>query len=150
MKTTVATIKTILLALFISSGSVVTGQNDDEAIEKTARNYIEGWYSGDTARMSAALAPTLVKRGFITDHRTGKQAISEATFSQMVDWTGRKPNEYERNPDIRIEVKIIEKGANIAMVKTVSPAYIDYIHMGKINGMWKIYNVIWEPNQAVK
>ena len=50
---------------------------------------------------------------------------------------------------VKIKVEIIEIGKNIAMVKTTAPHFIDYIHMGKKDGEWKIYNVIWEPNYEV-
>ena len=62
----------------------------------------------------------------------------------MVEWTSKKPNELKQDQEIEIKVEIIEIGRNIAMVKTISPQFIDFIHMGKIDGEWKIYNVIWE------
>ncbi len=34
---------------------------------------------------------------------------------------------------------------NVALEKDYL-GFIDYIHMGKINGEWKIYNVVCEPN----
>jgi hypothetical protein len=73
----------------------------------------------------------------------------EATYSQMIEWTGTKPDEYAQNPGIKIELEIIEVGKNIAMVKTISPHFIDYLHLGRLNGKWKIYNVIWEPNSQL-
>ena len=39
---------------------------------------------------------------------------------------------------------------NIANVKTMTIDFVDYIQLGKINGEWKIYNVVWEPNNNQK
>ena len=119
-------------------------EEDEQAIKVTALNYIEGWYSADTARMSKALSPDLKKRGFLIHPQTKQLIVSEATYSQMVEWTSKKPNELKQDQEIEIKVEIIEIGRNIAMVKTISPQFIDFIHMGKIDGEWKIYNVIWE------
>lgn len=123
-----------------------SSKNDMSAIKVTALNYIEGWYCADSVRMSKALAPDLIKRGFIIHSQTNQLSVTEATYTKMVEWTSKKENEFDQNPDIEIEVEIIEIGENIAMVKTVSPQFIDYIHLGRISGEWKIYNVIWEPN----
>ncbi|MEA3461666.1 MAG: nuclear transport factor 2 family protein [Bacteroidota bacterium] len=47
-----------------------------------------------------------------------------------------------------MEVHLIEVGAHIAMVKTITPDFIDYLHLGKMEGQWKIYHAIWErPSQ---
>lgn len=119
---------------------------EEQAINKIALDYIEGWYSADKARMAKALSTDLKKRGFMINPKTNQINIYEASYFQMIENTGKKSNELIKNPEIIIEVKIMEISKNIAMVKTVTPEYIDYLHMGKLNGEWKIYNVIWEPN----
>lgn len=40
---------------------------DSAAIRATALDYIDGWYTGDAARMERALHPELVKRIVMTD-----------------------------------------------------------------------------------
>lgn len=140
----------IVLLVAVTIIQNTNAQTDSEQIKTIALNYIEGWYGADTARMNAALAESLAKRGFMLSHKTNELQIAEATKIQMVQWTSQKPNELEKNPNIKIEIDIIEIGQNIAMVKTITPNFIDYIHMGKYNNEWKIYNVIWEPNPDFK
>jgi hypothetical protein len=43
------------------------------------------------------------------------------------------------------EVIILDVLTETASVKTISPEFIDYIHLAKINGQWRIVNVLWEP-----
>lgn len=136
----------LVTMLLVSPMHLFSQTPDEVAVKETALNYIEGWYSADSARMALALSPKLLKQGFIVNHQSGELRISPATYSQMVEWAGKKPNELEKNPDIPLEVHIIEVGENIAMVKTIAPDFIDYLHMGKMNGEWKIYHAIWEPN----
>jgi len=138
-----------LMAMLLASSMYLFSQSQEEmAVKETALNYIEGWYTADSARMAKALSVELVKKGFLFNQRTGKLSISPATYAQMVQWAGKKPNEMAKNPDIQLEVHIIEVGENIAMVKTVAPDFIDYLHLGKMNGEWKIYHAIWEPNKS--
>lgn len=154
IKTPISMKKNIIVlvtALITLVGSLATQElqaqtkEDKQAITETALNYLEGWYSGDEARMEKALAKDLKKRGFLIHPQTGELRIAEATYDQMINWTTKKDNEMEKDPNIKLEVKIIEIGDNVAMVKTISPKFTDYIHMGKKDGEWKIYNVIWEP-----
>ena len=125
----------IIMTLALKAQNVVAQTKEDkQAIKATALNYIEGWYSADSARMSIALAPDLIKRGFIIHPQTNHLTMDEVIYSQMVEWTGKKPNEFKQNPDIELEVEIIDIGKNIAMVKSISPNFIDYMHLGKIYG----------------
>ena len=136
---------TLAFFLFVlATGNAFCQSSDEEAIRETALNYIEGWYSADTARMAKALSPELAKRGIILNPRTNELVLAPATYTKMLQWVGQKPNELEEDPDKQMEVFIIEIGEYIAMVKTVTPDFIDYLHMGKMNGEWKIYNAIWE------
>ncbi|MEI7596819.1 MAG: nuclear transport factor 2 family protein [Bacteroidota bacterium] len=134
---------TILFA-FATQKSFSQTPDEKEAIKSTALNYIEGWYSADSARMAKALSPELKKKGFIVNPKNNKLMIYDATYSQMIEWTSKKPNELKQNPNIKIEVEINEVGKNIAIVKTISPEFTDYIQMGKIKGEWKIFNIVWE------
>ena len=134
--------------LLLSSLHLFSQLKDELAVKEAALNYIEGWYTADTARMAKALSVDLVKKGFLLNQRTGELSIAPASYTQMVQWAGQKPNEMVKNPDISLEVVIIEVGENIAMVKTLAPDFIDYLHLGKMNGEWKIYHAIWEPNNS--
>ena len=45
---------------------------------------------------------------------------------------------------IPMEVQIIEVGEFIAMVKTITPDFTDYLQLGKMEGQWKIYHAVWD------
>jgi hypothetical protein len=51
----------LLLGLAAHPGSAQTAA-DSAALRATARDYIDGWYSGDGERMERALHPRLAKR----------------------------------------------------------------------------------------
>jgi hypothetical protein len=121
---------------------------DSLLVKETVFNYIEGWYSADTARMNKGIHPDLAKRGIVPS-RDGKQTMMlKASYKEMMGWTSQKPNQFKDNsvkPN-QIKISIIEIGVNVAVVKCVSPEYIDYLHLARLKNEWKIINAIWEPN----
>jgi hypothetical protein len=36
----------------------------------------------------------------------------------------------------------------MAAVRAKSVAFVDYLQLAKVDGQWKIVNVLWEPTQA--
>lgn len=116
------------------------------AIKQAALDYIEGWYEGDAERMERALHPDLSKKGVQILPKTGRTVFSYASASMMVEYTkaglGKNPDKKQK-----IEVVILDVFKNTASVKTVSPDFVDYLHLAKYNGEWKIVNVLWEKNK---
>jgi hypothetical protein len=134
----------ILLVVSLFAQDKATNENNKAAIKETALNYIEGWYSGDAVRMEKALHPDLAKRGIWLDRKTSKTIITPLTAEKLIDYTkqggGKKPKE-----QWGIEVTIFDMLENSATVKIVSVDFIDYAHVAKVAGEWKLLNVLWEP-----
>lgn len=139
-----------LLYLFLSTpflGGLVfaqTSSTDEEAIRKTALDYIEGWYTGDAVRMERALHPELAKRMISTDPKTGRSQFNHMGATRLVQRTregiGKKiPQDRQLK-----EVTILDRYNNAAVVKIVASNWIDYLQVAKFNGDWKIINVLWE------
>ena len=142
-------ISVMLVAQTTSNNEMQFAENE-KAIRKVALDYIEGWYSADTIRMAKALSKDLKKRGFIMSYKSKKEIIANASYPQMIKWTGERNDQLALDNNIELKVEIIEIGERIANVKTITPDFIDYIHLGKIAGEWKIYNVIWELKSPKK
>jgi Putative lumazine-binding len=118
--------------------------SDNEAITKTALDYIEGWYTGDAARMERALHPELAKRMISNDAKTGRSQFNHMSAMTLVQRTregiGKKiPQDRQLK-----EVTILDRYNNAAVVKIVASDWIDYLEVAKFNGDWKIINVLWE------
>jgi hypothetical protein len=118
---------------------------DRAAVEAAALDYIEGAYSGDAERMERALHPELNKV-LLTQHRaTDVQFLYKMGASNLVEGTRAGlglVEEGQRN----IDVEIYDVSHDIAMAKVSSALYIDYVQVGKVNGEWKLINVLWVPN----
>lgn len=118
-----------------------------EAIERTAMDYIEGAFSGDAARMERALHPELNKIIPIKVPQTGKTMLNRMGATMLIEGTRTKmgllPEEKRK-----IEFKALDVMEDIAMVKVLSAVYYDFLQMAKIEGEWKIINVLWVMNPS--
>ena len=139
----------VLLLIFAGLATTCTlAQNisaeEAAAIKKPALDYIEGWYEGNAARMESALHPELAKRSVIVDLATGHSRLDSMSAMSLVERTraggGTKTPKEKQQKD----VTILDRFNNAAIVKIVASDWIDYLEEGKINGEWKIINVLWE------
>ena len=113
---------------------------DRDAIVAAALDYYEGWFDGNAMRMDRALHPQLAKRGL---NRDGE--VETDTAQEMIDATaageGRKRDVHDR----RIEVRIDHVSGPIAAAVVTSAVYVDYLHLVRVGGRWKIVNALWAP-----
>lgn len=116
---------------------------DSAAIVATALDYIDGFYTSDAARMERALHPELAKR--IVGNPAGPESsLQNMTAEQLVEVTAgggadRIPDEARRE-----DVRILDIYNNMASVRIDAGLWIDYLHVARWNGDWKIVNVLWE------
>jgi hypothetical protein len=132
----------LLLAIIGAGQTPLT--DDDAAIRATALNYIEGWYEGDAARMESALHPELAKRMILTDPKTGRSQFNHMGAMQLVQNTHRGGGSKTPKERQLKEITILDRYNNAAVVKIVASDWIDDLEEAKVNGVWKIINVLWE------
>ena len=143
MKRSIFVLAVAFLLATIAAGQ--TSSTDDvAAIKATALNYIEGWYEGDAARMESALHPELAKRMILTDPKTGRSQFNHMGAMQLVQNTRRGGGSKTPKDQQTKEITILDRYNNAAVVKIVASGWIDYLEEAKVNGEWKIINVLWE------
>ena len=134
----------VSLLLAAAPASPAPAPSDTEAIRRTALDYIEGWYAGDAARMERSLHPELAKRMVETDKVSGKsrlEPMGAMTLVQLTRAGGGKATPKDRQQK---DVTILDVYEGAATVKLVASDWIDYLHLSKCDGEWKIVNVLWE------
>jgi hypothetical protein len=73
--------------------------------------------------------------------------MSAMSLVQGVKRGGGKDTPPERQQK---DVTILDVYGNAASVRVVASDWIDYLHMGKVNGRWVIVNVLWEMKPEAK
>lgn len=115
--------------------------SDVAEVEAIARDYIEGWYTGNVERMDRALHAELVKRIPVGD---APGSLREVTKARMVEMTADGGGDA---PDVEFTILIDDISTDIATVRVLSAEYLDYLHVARTSDGWKIVNVLfrtWE------
>lgn len=122
---------------------------DSMAIEKACRDYVEGWAEGDAVRVALGVSPELVKRTIGKD-QDGASYTSDMSASMLTAATKRNRGgvvmrDLEPDKPFSLEVTIYDITGEFAQAKTVNTKYgfFDYCHLAKVNGEWKVINVLW-------
>ena len=121
---------------------------DRTAVEQAALDYVEGIYTADVARIERSVHPQLQKRGFWRESPTlpwGPQATM--TYEQLVNLTKTWNAKKDRDTTIK-KVDIYEVLDQTASAKVTAMWGIDYLHLAKYDGRWKIINILWQAHPA--
>lgn len=129
-----------LIAVIDSHAQLTT--NENSAIEKSILNYIENFFENNFDAMNASLHPRLAKRGLNPDGTLSEDFPPEKLKELMLT----KPKfEIKHQQNIVKNITVYGDMAS-ASLKTGYPRlkWIEYIHLVKQDGSWKIINVFWE------
>jgi hypothetical protein len=133
-----------LFLLALSLSIAANAQTDKEAVRQAALDYVESVYEVDPARVERSVHPDLVKRGFFLKQGETAYSANAMTFAQLVD-LAKNYNKNGRIPkDAPKEVVVFEVSDQTASAKVTASWGIDYMHLAKYDGKWKIINILWQ------
>lgn len=137
--------------ILLSAGFTGFSQSKQDSlnIRQAALDYIESQHTPNAAQMERALHPRLVKRTFWKDKETGKDYMRETSAESMIilaETYNKKKDKFPAAP--KKEVKFLDVSDRTASVKLIADEWIDYMHLVKLNGTWKIVNVLWQYNDS--
>ena len=119
---------------------------DYEAIKQAILDYAEGAYEVDPSRIERSVHPNLAKGGFFKEQEKTGYSFTSMTFAQMVELP-KSYNKDDRMPqDAPREVIIFDATDQIASAKLIAWWGIDYMHLARYDGKWKIINVLWQTH----
>jgi hypothetical protein len=122
------------------STGVVSGrvsQNESAEITSCVANYCDGWLTADAGRMEAALHPELVKRAVESSR------LITLSADDMVEGT-REGGGSDAGADQRNwTIEALDVRGGVASAVVVSYFYVDYLHLGRFDGTWRIVNALW-------
>lgn len=116
-----------------------TLMSEQAAIRGVALDYIEGWYEASAARMDKALYERLAKRRIVSSDE-----VWEVSRDWMVEATAEGRGRLDHPGQGRRDVVILDETPTMASVKVIAERFTDYLHLAKIEGTWKIVNVLWD------
>src|SRR5687768_4829580 len=138
-----------VLALLLATSPVLAAaaQNpaaDREAVRRTALDYVEGFYEGDSTKHIRSIRPEVYKYGF------ARQPDSTYRGMQM-QWAGFhaftnrvRTNKTVLPPSAPKQIDIFEVLDQTANVKVTAWWGVDYLLMAKFDGKWMVTHVLWQ------
>lgn len=119
--------------------------DEREAVRLAVLDYVEGVYNVDPSRIERSVHPELAKRGFWDDKaKAGGYASGQMTYPQLIEVAKTWNKNGRLKKDAPKEITIFEVLDQTASAKLVAQWGIDYFHLAKYEGKWKIVNVLWQ------
>ena len=145
--------KQIVMSALLLTMAMATGQAqapasaaaDREAVRQAALNYIDALYQAKPELVEKSVHPDLSKRGYF--RKQGEKTFSNAlmSYQQLHDLAGTWNKDGKRPlATAPREVVIYEVLNQTASAKITALWGIDYMHLAKYDGTWKIVNILWQ------
>jgi phage gp16-like protein len=138
----------LLATLVLALPHVANAQSgaEKEAVRQAVLDYVEGVYEVDPARIERSVHPDLAKRGFFKRPDEVTYRTGQMTFSQLVEVAKTWNKDRKLAKDAPKEITIFDVLDQTASAKLVAAWGIDYFHLAKYDGKWKIVNVVWQSH----
>lgn len=115
-------------------------------VENAIKDYVEGIYLVDSTRIEKSVDSTMRKIGYWYNPKK-KEYVDNLpmTYKQLVRlaarWNKSGKRADESSPR---DIEIYDINSKSASAKLTAVWGIDYFHLSKVNGQWKIMNVLWQ------
>jgi hypothetical protein len=93
--------------------------------------------------MEKVVHPQMAKK-IVFDAGNNQGALAYLSAQDLIAQTRRKRAQVVNVDDLKANITVLDVYNNSAMVKAETENWIDYLHMAKISGEWKIVNILWE------
>ena len=117
---------------------------EKEAVKQAVLDYVEGIYEVDHTRIERSVHPELVKRGFYAKKGQTTYTGTPMTFAQLVELAKTYNKSGTIPKDAPKEVVIYDVLDQTATAKLTAVWGVDYMHLAKYDGKWKIINILWQ------
>jgi hypothetical protein len=137
----------ILCTVMVCLTLYTNAQNTDkEAVERVCKDYIEGFYEGDQAKLKRSLSPDMLKFGYWKDRNSGEyKSEGQMTFQEALNYAkGVKEKQNFPKADAPRGIEVYDVSDHIAAAKVTAWWGFDYILLSKKGGKWMIEQVLWQ------
>ncbi len=143
MRTTATTFAALLL-VSVTLAAAETAE-DRAGVERAVLDYVEGVYEVKPELIERSVHPDLQKFGFARRAAQDEWRVIPMTYDQLVELAGKYFKESGGAPaDAPKKVEILDLLNQTASAKLTAAWGVDYFHLAKYAGKWKIVHVLWQ------
>lgn len=128
----------------------VASETEINAVKQASLDYVESVYEVNPSKAERSVHPELVKRGFFVKQNETAYSPHTMTFAQLVELTKNYNKNGSIPKDAVKEVVVYDVSDQTASAKVTAVWGIDYLHLAKYEGKWKIINILWQSSPRVK
>ena len=140
MRRTIALFILLVLSVAILAWGSASTSHEKAGITTVAQNYMDAYYTADAARMQKTLHPDFHKRTLKTVN--GHTEIGEDTVESMVEGVRLGTGKEIPVADRVKKIEVLDVYRDAASVKVVTGRWVDYMHLSKSNGEWRVLDVV--------
>mgnify|MGYP000162112332 CR=1 FL=1 len=134
----------VVLFIFISVSAI--GQEDKTLVQSALEDYVNALYEVKPELIERSVDTTLRKIGYWYDDKSGEYKDNlPMTYQQLYDLAGKWNKDGKQvTADSPKKIEIYEVNDKTATGKLTAEWGIDLFQLAKVNGQWKIMNIIWQ------
>lgn len=134
-----------LAALLIAPSLQAQSTGDREGIRRAVLDYVEGFYEGDTTKLVRSVRPEVVKYGYYIPKGKTAYAGEAMPWAEFLSYANTVKKRGKPTPATSPkEITILDVADQTASAKLTAWWGIDYLHLAKFDGVWKITQVLWQ------
>lgn len=141
IKAAIALGTTLLLLAF---GPVRAEDEDREAVERAVLDYVEAFYEMRPELLERSVHADLAKFGFWRRPGDEEYRGSPMSFEQAVTVAKTWNRDGRAGDDAPKKVEVFDVLDQTAAAKLTALWGVDYMHLAKFEGEWKILQVLWQ------
>lgn len=133
-----------VLILALSLTTLAQTEGDRNAVKQAALDYVESIYEVNPAKAERSIHPDLVKRGFFIKKNEQIYSPHAMNFVELVELAKNYNKKGQIPKDAVKETVVFDVADQTASAKVTAVWGIDYLHLAKYEGTWKIINILWQ------
>ena len=137
----------LFLALAPFAPTPRPASTEREAIERAVKDYVEALYQAKPELIERSVHPALEKIGlYRPDDSKEYRLPGGMTFEQLRALAGTWNVDGAQGSDLTYGVEVLDALDVTASAKLTAKWGIDYMHLVKSEGRWKILQILWQSH----
>ena len=137
--------KSALLVICLAFSLFCSAQSKSD-VEKAVRNYVDGFYYGDTNKIKESISPEVIKHGYYTHNNNPTYIKDTMAFQQCISYAAgvKKRGVSPKVEEFPKKIEVYDVLDKTASAKLTAWWGTDYILLTKVNDKWMITHVLWQ------
>jgi hypothetical protein len=137
------------LSAFALAAFRAPASTEREAIERAVKDYVEALHQVKPELVERSVHPALEKMGlYRPDDSKEYRLPGVMTYEQLRALAGSWNADGAQGADLTYEVEVLDALDVTASAKLSAKWGVDYMHLVKSEGRWKILQILWQSHPA--